>query len=70
VASIAGVHNLVAWREQLTTLERDRDAGDIQAFPATSRPERAGENPATSPRPWLGPGERQLVQRLADGRGG
>src|SRR5215207_9599724 len=29
------VHNLVAWPQQLTTLERHRDAGDIQALGAT-----------------------------------
>jgi aryl-alcohol dehydrogenase-like predicted oxidoreductase len=40
------------------------------AIPATSRPERAGENAAAGAPPWLGPEERELVQRLADGGGG
>jgi aryl-alcohol dehydrogenase-like predicted oxidoreductase len=36
------------------------------AIPATSRPERAGENAAAGEPPWLGPDERALVARLAD----
>jgi aryl-alcohol dehydrogenase-like predicted oxidoreductase len=40
------------------------------AIPATSRPERAGENAAAGAPPWLGPEERELVQRLADDGGG
>jgi aryl-alcohol dehydrogenase-like predicted oxidoreductase len=35
------------------------------AIPATSRPERARENAAAGEPPWLGPGERALVARLA-----
>jgi aryl-alcohol dehydrogenase-like predicted oxidoreductase len=40
------------------------------AIPATSRPERAGENAAAGAPPWLGAEERELVQRLADDGGG
>jgi aryl-alcohol dehydrogenase-like predicted oxidoreductase len=36
------------------------------AIPATSRPERVGENAAAGSPPWLGPEERDLVARLAD----
>lgn len=36
------------------------------AIPATSRPERMAENAAAGSPPWLGPGERALVARLAD----
>ena len=35
------------------------------AIPATSRPERAAENAAAGAPPWFGPGERELVARLA-----
>jgi hypothetical protein len=35
------------------------------AIPATSRPERAGENAAAGRPPWFGPEERRLVERLA-----
>jgi aryl-alcohol dehydrogenase-like predicted oxidoreductase len=35
------------------------------AIPATSRPERAGENAAAGEPPWLGPDERALVARFA-----
>lgn len=35
------------------------------AIPATSRPARAAENAAAGEPPWLGPGERALVERLA-----
>jgi len=35
------------------------------AIPATSRPERAGENAAAGRPPWFGPEERALVERLA-----
>jgi diketogulonate reductase-like aldo/keto reductase len=35
------------------------------AIPATSRPERVGENAAAGEPPWLGPDERALVARLA-----
>jgi aryl-alcohol dehydrogenase-like predicted oxidoreductase len=35
------------------------------AIPATSRPERMTENAAAGEPPWLGPGERALVERLA-----
>jgi aryl-alcohol dehydrogenase-like predicted oxidoreductase len=38
------------------------------AIPATSRPERAGENAAAGEPPWFGPDERALVARLAGGR--
>jgi diketogulonate reductase-like aldo/keto reductase len=37
------------------------------ALPATSRPERMTENAAAGEPPWLGPGERALVERLAVG---
>lgn len=35
------------------------------AIPATSRPERAGENAAAGAPPWFGSDERELVARLA-----
>jgi diketogulonate reductase-like aldo/keto reductase len=34
-------------------------------IPATSKPERVGENAAAGEPPWLGPVERALVERLA-----
>ena len=34
-------------------------------IPATSKPERAAENAAAGGPPWLGPDERELVERLA-----
>jgi aryl-alcohol dehydrogenase-like predicted oxidoreductase len=34
------------------------------AIPATSRPERIGENAAAAQPPWFGPDERRLVSRL------
>jgi aryl-alcohol dehydrogenase-like predicted oxidoreductase len=34
-------------------------------IPGTSRPERARENAAAGSRPWFGPEERRLVERLA-----
>jgi diketogulonate reductase-like aldo/keto reductase len=34
-------------------------------IPATSKPEHARENAAAGSRPWLGPDERALVERLA-----
>lgn len=34
-------------------------------IPATSRPERVGENARAGEPPWLGPEERRLVERLA-----
>jgi diketogulonate reductase-like aldo/keto reductase len=37
------------------------------AIPATSRPERMAENAHAGQPPWLGPGERALVERLATG---
>lgn len=38
------------------------------AIPATSRPGRVAENAAAGAPPWLGPGERALVERLAGAR--
>jgi diketogulonate reductase-like aldo/keto reductase len=35
------------------------------AIPATSKPERAAQNAAAGSPPWLGPEERELVERLA-----
>jgi hypothetical protein len=34
-------------------------------IPATSDPEHARENAAAGERPWLGPTERRLVERVA-----
>jgi diketogulonate reductase-like aldo/keto reductase len=34
-------------------------------IPATSKPERTGENAAAGVPPWFGPEERALVERLA-----
>jgi aryl-alcohol dehydrogenase-like predicted oxidoreductase len=37
-------------------------------IPATSRPERAGENAAAGAGPWLDPDQRALVERIAGAR--
>jgi aryl-alcohol dehydrogenase-like predicted oxidoreductase len=41
------------------------DARVDVAIPATSRPERPGENAAAGEPPWFGPEERRLVEELA-----
>lgn len=52
------------WAQALLKWVLSDDRVDV-AIPATSRPERAGENAAAGRAPWFGPEERRLVERLA-----
>ena len=52
------------WAQALLKWVLSDDRVDV-AIPATSRPERAGENAAAGRPPWFGPEERRLVERLA-----
>jgi diketogulonate reductase-like aldo/keto reductase len=52
------------WAQALLKWVLSDDRVDV-AIPATSRPERAGENAAAGEPPWFGPEERRLVERLA-----
>jgi diketogulonate reductase-like aldo/keto reductase len=52
------------WAQALLKWVLSDDRVDV-AIPATSRPERAGENSAAGRPPWFGPEERRLVERLA-----
>jgi diketogulonate reductase-like aldo/keto reductase len=51
------------WAQALLKWVLSDERVDV-AIPATSRPERAGENAAAGSPPWFGPGERRLVERL------
>ena len=52
------------WAQALLKWVLSDERVDV-AIPATSRPERAGENAAAGRPPWFGPEERRLVERLA-----
>ena len=52
------------WAQALLKWALSDERVDV-TIPATSRPERTGENAAAGEPPWFGPDERRLVERLA-----
>ena len=52
------------WAQALLKWALSDERVDV-VIPATKRPERARENAAAGDRPWFGPEERALVDRLA-----
>jgi diketogulonate reductase-like aldo/keto reductase len=54
------------WAQALLKWALSDERVDL-VIPASSRPERVAENARAGKPPWLGPGERALVERLARG---
>lgn len=63
LAPLAGF-GVETWAQALLKWSLSDRRVDI-VIPATSRPERVGENAAAGSPPWFGPEERRLVERLA-----
>jgi diketogulonate reductase-like aldo/keto reductase len=57
-------YGVETWAQALLKWALSDERVDV-VIPATSRPERAAENPRAGNPPWLGPAERDLVERLA-----